>query len=78
MNKRIVNETDTVLTQSGVIELADIFATEMVTQLNKDSEYELFYTHPWSGDEHWHPDFQDEFNYWYDWAYEKIESLSKK
>ena len=78
MNKRIVNETDTVLTQSGVIELADIFATEMVTQLNKVSEYELFYTHPWSGDEHWHPDFQDDFNYWYDWAYEKIESLNKK
>ena len=78
MNKRIVNETDTVLTQSGVMELADIFATEMVTQLNKDSEYELFYTHPWSGDQHWHPDFQDDFNYWYDWAYEKIESLNKK
>lgn len=77
MNKRIVNETDTVLTQSGVIELADIFATEMVTQLNQD-EYELFYTHPESGDEHWHPELQDEFNYWYDWAYEKIESLNKK
>ena len=77
MNKRIVNETVTVLTQSGVMELADIFATEMVTQLNKD-EYELFYTHPWSGDQHWHPDFQDDFNYWYDWAYEKIESLNKK
>ena len=66
------------LTRSGVVELADIFATEMVTQLNKDSEYELFYTHPWSGDQHWHPDFQDDFNYWYDWAYEKIESLNKK
>lgn len=76
MNNRVVNETDTVLNQSGVVELADIFATEVVTQLHQDSEYELFYTHH-DGSEHWHPELQGEYDYWYDWAYDKIENLNR-
>lgn len=77
MNNKVVNETDTVLDQSGVIELADTFATKIV-MLTFDEDEELIYTEDTeSNEECFTPDAQQIYDNWYDLFANEIKRLNR-
>ena len=77
MNNKVVSEIDTVLDQSGVIELADTLATEMV-MLTYDGYEEFIYTEDTeSNEECFTPNAQQVYDNWYDFITKEITRLNR-
>jgi len=77
MNNKVVSEIDTVLDQSGVIEIADTLATEIVILTYRDDE-DLIYTEDTESNEQcFSPNAQEHYDDWYRYIAKLIARLNR-